>query len=191
MLFRSCSRDEPAGRAGAAGQARTHQRGFAGSAEAGAAAPRPGGRPQECGVAVLTLTFSCCLAPGSRGQRGGAGSPGQGTQPGRGPGAGWGPEPCRGAQTSHPRPGSFRLARAAPSPCPGGCALPPHPQGAFTGWPGKGRCFSGPGGQLDIVVLAELGQSSEAEGGGHCGPVVAWLSGAPLPATRSEPGIWL
>lgn len=57
---------------GRAGQPRTHQCGFAGWAEAGAAAPRRGARPQECGVAVLTLTFSCCLTPGARGD-GGAG----------------------------------------------------------------------------------------------------------------------
>lgn len=87
---------------GRARQPRTHQHGFAGWAEAGAAALRRGARPQECGVAVLTLTFSCCLAPGARDQ-----------EPGPEDTAG---QRSRGFPAPAPQPPSSRAVLPAPSP---------------------------------------------------------------------------
>ena len=87
---------------GRARQPRTHQHGFVGWAEAGAAAPRRGLRPQECGVAVLTLTFSCCLAPGARDQEPGPEDTAR--------------QRSRGFPAPAPQPPSSRAVLPAPSP---------------------------------------------------------------------------
>lgn len=63
------------------------------------AAPRPGGRPQECGSTALTLTFSCSRLPAlgtaGRGRQTGPGDPAAGPGPPRGC---LGQEPCQGAR---------------------------------------------------------------------------------------------
>ena len=147
---------------GRAGQPRTHQCGFAGWAEAGAAAPRPGERPQECGVAVLTLTFSGCLAPGARGPRSRARSLGQGTRPGRGP------------RASQPPP---------PAPVlPGGPPLLLHLRGLHR-TAQRSTCSSGLGGPLDTVGLVGSSRGWRPRLVVAGGPIEAWPSGS----RRSQP----
>lgn len=113
------------------------------------AAPRPGGRPQECGSTALTLTFSCSRLPAP-------GTAGRGRQTGPGdtarlrPRAGWVRSPAKECPGLSPIMGVLsgllgRLEQSVVSILTS-CPFPPCPQKAFPGWPREGRCSVGPQG---------------------------------------------